>query len=63
MNEINFCFTNNPKPDPPIRIIATEFSAILSQAGALFLTLSKSRIDSNVKKARFETIANVKSEL
>ena len=63
MKEINFCLTKIPNPEPPTRIRATELKAILSQAGALFLTLSKSNIDSNVKKARLDTIAKVKSEL
>jgi len=63
MKEINFCFTSIPNPEPQTRINATELSAILSHAGALLLTLSKSKIDSKVKKARFDTIAKVKSEL
>jgi hypothetical protein len=36
---------------------------MLSHVGALLFTLSKINIDSKVKKARFETIAKVKSEL
>jgi hypothetical protein len=36
---------------------------MLSHIGALLFTVSKSNIDSNVKKARFETMAKVKSEL
>jgi hypothetical protein len=63
MKEINFCFTYNPNPEPPRRINATELNAILSQAGALLLTFSKSSNDSKVKKDRFDTMANVKSEL
>ncbi len=63
MNEINFCLMNIPNPEPPIRINATELNAMLSQAGASLFTLSNKRRDSNVKNARFETIANVKSEL
>jgi len=63
MKEINFCFTNIPNPEPPTRINATELSAMLSHIGALLFTVSKSNIDSKVKKARFETMLNVKSEL